>query len=432
MTEFYNILTSLTFILLHFFLFAANFHIMKRKIIHPAVLFSLLWFVILLAHFVFSYTLLNELYPLHTSTYLLLFIGVVAFSAGSFLQTVIWQKNELRYSTALGKIQRDEPSTTLRYILLAIIAIGLPFYIIASYRLFLISNIDNFFVGLRTELVYGNTDIGLTKYLISLSFVVFAVNLYAYFIKKSKRNLTLAIFSFLITITYVIFFTGRGLFLMILAIYVGIAYLHNKNFSFNKLLLIFGLFILLFISFGIIYGKGGSKFASLKENIEPVTETTAIYLVSSLNALDLELQDNFDVDYSGNNSLRLFKKIAEKLGLVRNAQVVKLEAEFVTVPYPTNVFTVYSPYLKDFGRLYAWIMIAIFGFLHTWLYEKAANTKSLRYSLYYSFLLFPLLISFFMDFYLSIFSTWVQVVFYTEVFSFFNTLFVTNVKEGKQ
>jgi len=82
--------------------------------------------------------------------------------------------------------------------------------------------------------------------------------------------------------------------------------------------------------------------------------------------------------------------------------------------------------------LYAWIMIAIFGFLHTWLYEKAANTKSLRYSLYYSFLLFPLLISFFMDFYLSIFSTWVQVVFYTEVFSFFNTLFVTNVKEGKQ
>ena len=76
MTEFYNILTSLTFILLHFFLFAANFHIMKRKIIHPAVLFSLLWFVILLAHFVFSYTLLNELYPLHTSTYLLLFIGV--------------------------------------------------------------------------------------------------------------------------------------------------------------------------------------------------------------------------------------------------------------------------------------------------------------------------------------------------------------------
>src|SRR6185312_11005613 len=206
MTEFYNILTSLTFILLHFFLFAANFHIMKRKIIHPAVLFSLLWFVILLTHFIFSYTLLNELYPLHTSTYLLLFIGVVAFSAGSFFQTVIWQKNELRHSTALGKIPGDEPGTTLRYILLAIITIGLPFYIIASYRLFLISNIDNFFVGLRTELVYGDTDIGLTKYLISLSFVVFAVNLYAYFIKKNKRNLAVATFSFLITITYVIFF----------------------------------------------------------------------------------------------------------------------------------------------------------------------------------------------------------------------------------
>ena len=161
-----------------------------------------------------------------------------------------------------------------------------------------------------------------------------------------------------------------------------------------------------------------------------MTETTAIYLVSSLNALDLELQNNFDVDYSGNNSLRLFKKIAEKLGLVRNAQVVKLEAEFVTVPYPTNVFTVYSPYLKDFGRLYAWMMIAIFGFLHTWLYDKAASTKSLRYSLYYAFLLFPLLMSFFMDFYLSILSTWIQIIFYTEVFCFCNTLLAS--KEGKQ
>ena len=197
MTEFYNILTSLTFILLHFFfLFAANFHIWKRKLLHPAVLFSLLWLVILLAHFILSYTVLNELYPLHTSTYLLLFIGVIAFSAGSFFQTVIWQKNELRHSTASGKIQEDEPGITLRYIVLAIITIGLPFYIIASYRLFLISNIDNFFVGLRTELVYGDTDIGLTKYLMSLSFVVFAVNLYAYFIKKTKRNLVLATFSF--------------------------------------------------------------------------------------------------------------------------------------------------------------------------------------------------------------------------------------------
>lgn len=397
----------------------------------PAVLFSFFWFIILLAHFIFSYTLLDELFPLHFSTYLVLFIGVVAFSTGSFLQTVIWQKKQSKRIITLNKIHEDKLSTTLRCILLAIVTIGLPFYIMASYRLFLISNMDNFFVGLRTELVYGDTDIGLTKYLVSFSFVVFAVNLYSYFRKKDRLNLILLISSFLITIIYVIFFTGRGLFLMLLALYIGISYLHNKKFSIKKLLAVFGVFILLFMFFGIIYGKGGSKFSSLKENIEPVAQTTAIYLVSSLNALDLELQDNFDVDYSGNNSLRLFRKIAEQLGLVQNVKVAKLEGEFVSVPYPTNVFTVYSPYIKDFGKLYAWIMVALFGFLHTWLYEKAVKTKSFRYSLYYSFLLFPLLISFFMDFYLTIFSTWVQIIFYTEAFLFFNTLFITRAKKGK-
>lgn len=397
----------------------------------PAVLFSLLWFIIVLAHFIFSHTLLDELFPLHVSTYLVLFIGVIAFSAGSFLQTVIWQKNESNQIITLNKNHEDELSATLRYILLAIVTLGLPFYIMASYRLFLISNMDNFFVGLRTELVYGDTDIGLTKYLVSFSFVVFAINLYSYLRKKNKLNLVLFVFSFLITITYVIFFTGRGLFLMILALFIGISYLHNKKFSIKKLLLVFSVFIIVFMFLGIIYGKGGSKYSSLKENLEPVAQSTAIYLVSSLNALDLELQDNFDIDYSGNNSLRFFRKIAEQLGFVQNAKVGKLEGEFIYVPYSTNVFTFYSPYIKDFGKWYAWFMVAFFGFLHTWLYEKAVKTKSFRHSLYYSFLLFPLLISFFMDFYLTIFSTWIQIIFYTEAFLFFNALFIAYAKKNK-
>lgn len=386
----------------------------------PAVLFSFLWLVIIIAHLLFRYTILDELFPLHLSTYLVLFLGTVAFSTGSFLQTVYWQKNQPK-KTDLG-IDNRKISKPVYYIFLFIAIVGLPFYIVASYRLFLISNIDNFFVGLRTQLVYGNSDLGVTKYLISFSFVVFAIYLFSYFSNRSRKNLAWTIVSLLITITYVIFFTGRGLFLMILAIYVGISYLHNKKFSFNKLLLVFGLFILLFISFGIIYGKGGSRWNSFKENIEPVTQSTAIYLVSSLDALDLQLADHFDVDYSGNNSLRLFRKLGEKSGLVKNQKINNLEAEFVLVPYPTNVYTVYSPYLKDFGEVYALVMIALFGALHSWTFNKALKRRDLRFTLYYAFLLFPLLISFFMDFYLTIFSTWIQIVFYTELFIFLNEI----------
>ena len=312
---------------------------------------------------------------------------------------------------------------TLPYLFTGVIAIGLPFYILASYKLFLASNIDNFFIGLRTQLVYGDEDIGIVKYLVSLSFIVFAINLYAFFKNKNKVNTILIIITSLITLTYIVFITGRGFFLIMLALYLGIAYLHNRQFSLKKVLRLFAIFMIVFIAFGVLYGKAGNAENSITENVKPASQATAVYLVSGLNALDWERNHQPQINYTGDNSLRLFIKIGQQLNLIENAHVVKLEGPFVFVPYPTNVYTVYSPYIKDFGVFYAWFMVGLFGFLHSWLYNKAIATRNFRYSLYYSFLLFPLLMSFFMDFYLTIFSTWIQIVFFTELFIFLNEVF---------
>lgn len=419
-----DILIELIFIFSHFLLFVATYKVIKNDIMHPAVLFSLLWFVILLARFIFSYTLLNELFPIRISTHLIIFIGALAFSGGAFIQTAIWQKESSRKK--IDKVPKDTEETlnlTLRIIFLAVITIGLPFYILASYKLFLASNIDNFFIGLRTQLVYGDEDIGLVKYLVSFSFIVFGINLYAFFKEKNNVNTVLLIITFLITLTYVIFITGRGFFLIIFSLYIGMAYLHNKKFSFKRILRFFALFMIIFMAFGIIYGKGGNKEDTIKENIKPASQATAIYLVSAINALDWELNHQLVINYDGNNSLRLFVKLGEQLNLIPNAKVEELVQPFVFVPYPTNVYTLYSPYIKDFGIFYAWFMVGIFGFIHSWVYCKAIITKNFRYSLYYSFLLFPLLISFFMDFYLTILSSWIQIVFYTESFIFLNKRF---------
>src|SRR6185312_15194377 len=419
-----DILIELIFIFSHFLLFVATYKVIKNDIMHPAVLFSLLWFVILLARFIFSYTLLNELFPIRISTHLIIFIGALAFSGGAFIQTAIWKKESSQKK--IDEVPRDPEETlnlNLRIIFLAIIAIGLPFYILASYKLFLASNIDNFFIGLRTQLVYGDEDIGLVKYLVSFSFIVFGINLYAFFKEKNKVNTVSLIITFLITLTYVIFITGRGFFLILFSLYIGMAYLHNEKFSFKRILRFFSLFMIVFMAFGIIYGKGGNKEDTVKENIKPASQATAIYLVSAINALDWELNHQLVINHDGNNSLRLFVKLGEQLNLIPNAKVEELVQPFVFVPYPTNVYTLYSPYIKDFGIFYAWFMVVIFGFIHSWVYNKAITTKDFRYSLYYSFLLFPLLISFFMDFYLTILSSWIQIVFYTESFIFLNKRF---------
>lgn len=422
-----NILTELIFILLHFLLFVVNYQIMKKRIMHPAVLFSLLWFIILLLHFSFSFTLLDELFPISISTYLIFFIGVLSFSFGSFIQTVIRQKKESSKNQikVIADISENKISLTLRFILLAIIIIGLPFYIQAAYRVFIASNLDNFFVGLRTELSYGDEDIGPLKYLVSFSFTVFALNLYVFFKEKNKINTILLIVNFLITLTYAIFTTGRGLFFMSLTLYIGMAYLFDTSFSIKKILRLMVVFLILFMGIGILYGKGGDTESSASENIKPAAQTTALYLVTSLDALDLETSHQLKINYAGNNSLRFFTKIGEQLNLIPNLKASELVQEFVFVPYPTNVYTFYSPYIKDFGKFYAWFMIALFGFLHTFLYNKALATKNIRYSLYYSFMLFPLLMSFFQDQYLSLFSTWLQIVVYIEGFIVLNKFFIS-------
>ncbi len=399
---------------------------MKKNVMQPAVLFSLVWFLVILLHFIFRFTILFDLYALHFTTFMVFFIGTLLFSASSLLVTL---RNQQRGVSGAWKMEensfQDGISLKLRYILLGITIIGFPFYIQAAYRVFIASNIEDFFVGLRTELSYGNEDIGPVKYLVSFSFVVYAINLYVYFKEKSKINKILFIVSLLFTVAYAVFMTGRTFLFMILVIYFGMNYLQNNRFSLKKNTWLIGLFLTVFLLIGVVLGKGGNKDVSIQENLNSSSENIAIYMVSSLNGIDWELTHQPTINYTGANNFRFFIKIGNQFNLLTNIKVSELLQEFIFIPYPTNVYTFYSPYIKDFGKLYAWIMISIFGLIHTMLNDKARFFKDLRNSIYYSFMLFPLLLSFFQDQYMSLFSSWLQIVVYTELFILLNRVFTS-------
>ena len=419
---------ELAFILLHFLVFIINYEVMKKKLMQPSVLFSFLWFVIILCHFIFRFTLLEELAPLKTSTFLILFIGVVAFSFGSFIQTTIWQKNELA-----GAVQVRENirlSLPLRYFLIAIVLVALPFYIKASYKMFLASQVESFFIGLRTELLYGDEDIGPLRYMGTFSYIVLAINLVAFFKNRTKLNTFLLVTSILLSISYAILATGRLLYFMLLAIYAGIAFIFNENFSVKRILRLMAIFMIFFIFMGIIYGKGGNTESSLGQNLRPAAKVTAVYMVASLNSLNYDLNHQFSISYSGNNSLRFFTKLFQQLHIMPNANVADILQEFVLIPYPTNVYTIYNKYIRDFGKFYAWIMVFLYGFLHSYLYNKAVATRQIRFGLYYAVMLFPLLISFFDDQYISLTSMWLQIIFYIEIIVRINQ-YLINRKSAK-
>jgi oligosaccharide repeat unit polymerase len=379
--------------------------------------------MIVILHFIFQFTLLDKLEPLNVYTYLIFFIGTVFFSAGSLMV--------YKYGGKTGVFDHIYPraqlqtSVLFRIGLVGIITVGLPFYIQAAIKIFIASQAEDFFSGLRHEMGYGDADIGPLKYLMPLACVTYALNLYAFYQQKNGLNRGLLILTFLLLATYAVLTTGRTYFFMILSIYIGISSLINPKFSLKKYFWLLVVFLILFMAIGVMFGKGGNADNSFNDNLKASSENVGIYLVSSLNALQIETDNHSKISTDGDNTLRFFVKLGMQLNLIPKRKVNDLIQEFVFVPYPTNVYTYYSPYIRDFGRVYAWIMLGIFGAIHTWLYNRAAYKKSMRGILYSTFLLFPLLLSFFADQYLTLFSFWFQLIFFTELLLFVNKLFLS-------
>ena len=420
MLQLNDILIQIIFILLHLFVFLFTYRLLEEKIFQPAVIFSLVWLVIIAMRFLFKITILDELEPISLEAYLIFFTGTVFFSVGSIIMNGSLKKLERPVTTTNNL---PDISLSVRAASVAIIVIGLPFYIQAAIKIFLASQLEDFFVGLRYQISYEEADIGPLKYLMPLAYVILALNLYAYYKDKTRMNIFLLIITLLVTIAYAILATGRTFFFMILVIYLAISYLANIKFTLKKYAAALGGFLIIFVLIGIVLGKGGSTEDSIKDNLHTSAEFLGIYLVTSLNAFDKQLHQHTEGTSNGDNSLRFFMKAGMQLELLPRRKIADPSSqEFVFVPYPTNVYTYYNFYMLDFGRMYAWIMLAVFGALHTWLFRIAVYAKNKRAMLYYTFLLFPLMLSFFSDLYLSLFSLWVQIVFFTEMVFFANKL----------
>jgi oligosaccharide repeat unit polymerase len=75
--------------------------------------------------------------------------------------------------------------------------------------------------------------------------------------------------------------------------------------------------------------------------------------------------------------------------------------DFVGVPYPVNVYTMYKDYVIDFGIPWALVTVGIIGFLHTLLYRKAL-TGSLLGKFLFALSMFPVFMAIFTDQYSSL------------------------------
>jgi oligosaccharide repeat unit polymerase len=99
------------------------------------------------------------------------------------------------------------------------------------------------------------------------------------------------------------------------------------------------------------------------------------YIVGPTAAFDYVLQHRQDYMGGSNHTFKFFLAIASHLHLV--AWQPPLPDDFIFVPFPTNVLTVYRYYMGDFGLYGAVLVMAVIGLLQTLIYRKARTGSKL-------------------------------------------------------
>ena len=122
------------------------------------------------------------------------------------------------------------------------------------------------------------------------------------------------------------------------------------------------------------------------------------YIVGPTAALDYILQHLQDYTGASNHTFKFFLGIFSRLGLV--AYQPPPADNFIFVPFPTNVLTVYRYYMTDFGLYQALMVMAVIGLLQTLVYRKARSGSKLA-TYFFAITLFETLMVIFSDEYAS-------------------------------
>lgn len=374
---------------------------LTKKTGYPPFLFSLVWFIVVFFHFLcFKFNLI-KIYELSFEAMFIYSIGVIMFTLGGLMVG-----SRIKFENVNGEHQTFAIRKKFDVFLIIITLIFLPIYIISSYQLAVEYMIfDSLFAGLRNAATQEK-DVGFSKYGTNFAYVSFFIQSYQYIL--NKNNKLKLILSAIILLVFCVLSTGRTFFVIYLSLIFGILIVFQKL---RAKYLLYGLLgvLVLFSTVGILLNNGGSSDNSFGENIYSLFENFMIYFVGSLSAFDVFIHSIYFHSY-GENSFRFIYSSLDKIGLT-NYNPSNLVDDYVSVPFDTNVYTIYKIYFQDFGFLFMMGVIFTMSVLHTYFYYKAIKERRVVYTFFYSVMLYPLFMSFFQEQYLSLMPTWLYLIF---------------------
>lgn len=375
---------------------------LSKKLLFPSTLFSTIWFIVILIHFICSEYSYLGLRNLSLDSIIVFTLGSCCFTFGSIVSSFFFRRKQ-----QLNDVYQIVYKVKFERIILLMAIVFFPLYAYESYIIATNNPISgNWFMDLRLNINSGEYD---RQFVYGIIFANFAFFIYLYkFYSEESINRRLLYLTGFVLFLYVVLSTGRTAVMQMLLMILGVISVYKRIKMKNILYAFFG-FVLLFFAYGVALNKGGSEDNSLSENISSLSENFVMYCVGSLSAFD-HAYTNGIANGGGEVTFRVVNLLLYRLGL-NDTPPLQLVEDFVHVPFRTNVYTCYYLYIRDFGIWYAMLVIFIQSFLHTMFYFKAiqGGRYQFQFTFLYSMFLFPLIMSFFHDQFILLIPNWIYI-----------------------
>ena len=245
-------------------------------------------------------------------------------------------------------------------------------------------------------------DMGRLGYLFTFAFLSAAIGVF--YAAKKQLNKWQAVLAVLLALFYAFLTTGRTFFLMIFLFTVIPLALLGKIKA-KSLLVLSGGLLSMFLLVALLTSKGASADASFGDNILSFIDSVHNYLIAPFVALSLQMSD-FNSPAFGDYSLRFFFSVLSAFGLTNPP--ISLVRGYEFTPVPTNLYTVYEVYVRDFA-IAGFFIPVLFLPIHWYLYKKACRGNEF-YIILYAISAYPLMTQVLQDQYMSLISTWIQLL----------------------
>lgn len=386
------ILTVIILIIIE--LFAWNRY---RDVKSPAFLHGILWIIALI-----NLQTMHGRVNLRSEVLAIFIIGEVVFQVGFMIGLHIKVKQR-NYSVFAN-------NSTMKWLIVVLVVLAIP--VIYQYIGFIRSYGGSIYTAIRRAGVTLNLPSLFDYYRKITQFLFFCfVIVYWKEPKEKRRSLRGYVFAlFIIAMLATISVPTRNsvLFFMLPLVMIWFCTHQTSNKRIAVILLFSSIaFVAIFyiISTGKYWYLYAAQGASRSEIIIQELQT---YLSGGIAAFS-ETWKIHSFTRLGGNTFRFFVAIGDAIFGSRNA--VPLVNEFTTIgsSITTNVYTFYDFYTRDFGIVYSILAQFLFAIIHGVSYNKMKKGNLMSIYLF-GMLSYPLIMQFFQDQYISLLSTWIQIL----------------------